>query len=608
MIAHVLIVDDEEEVLEALVPSFVKELGRRLAADRSFRRACEEAGSPLPASGPVNFAVSAAGYASAKVPLLPVHRPVHLRLWLCCDKGGSFRHALRLLKEHLVAVVVSDLRFSDDAAGARAGQLLVEDVQRRNPRTYCVLYSAYQRPEGFPPDRFVRKGSATNLGGEALAAQVVEGCTSYFSAPEVRRLGRELARRGLVYQSDAFGSVVRRLWDVAELYFGAEQKPVPGRRRPRPMLLLDGETGTGKTELAGLLHQLSDRRTEPFVAATCNQLTDETFLRSILFGHVKGSFTGAAADRKGLVETAGGGILLLDDLHMLREGTSTILHSFLDDGEYCHLGQDEQRRSAACAVVATVESPRWEEARRTGRLADSFVHRVEQLVVRIPPLRARPEDIEHQARQYAEEFSRQAGAEMELSPAALGWLASQGFAGGNSRRLRDFVRGLVTHHARVTDYLDVAELEEYGRERGLAIDAPAAVPAAPGASASPSQAEPAAGEGGSWNARMRRLAARVLASALEISLEEATLRTAELFDQHLPRAWASIEELGRAAGGGAGVDLKLFDELLRYYVVARTGTPAKAAKELGMKDNALREFIYSREQRHEPKPEGSSGG
>lgn len=598
MIPHVLIVDDEEDVLDALVPGFLRELSQRLARDDGFRAATSARGIDLPRT-PLNLSVSAHGYQSQKVPRLVAHSPVHLRLHLCCEKGGSFTHSLRLLKEQFVAVVVSDLRFADDGLGARAGRLFVDDVERRNPETFAVLYSAYQRPDGFPPERFVRKGAANNLGGEELLEKIVQGLTQFFQSPRVGRLAAELARRGLAYESDAFGTVLRRLTEYARLYFDVEEPDARGRRRPRPMLLLDGETGTGKTELAHLLHQVSGRAAFPFVAATCNQLTDETFLRSTLFGHVKGSFSGATTDRPGLVQSAGKGILLLDDLHKLTDGASMILHSFLDDGEYSHLGQDETRRSALAAIVATVETPRWEEIKRTGALSESFIHRVEQLIVRIPPLRERPEDIALQTKMYVREFAKAAGVEIEITEGAIAWLKEDGFAGGNSRRLRDFLKGVVSTNARVLDQIDVGELREHAREIGSIPKRPAAGPTAV---ARPPAADSA--ESSAWSERITRLAARALAEELSLPEADAFAKIEQLFADEFGRVWESLRAVANRLEQKQ-VDIKLTDELLRYFLVRQTGSPAKAAKELGMKDNALREFIYSREDKRRSSADGN---
>ncbi|QDU59784.1 Regulatory protein LuxO [Planctomycetes bacterium Pan216] len=603
LIPHVLIVDDEEDVLDSLVPGFVSDFGRRLVESEDFQKANAAAGFPLPRSGRLNIAVSATGYRSGKLERFAYHRPVHLQLHLCCEKGGSFRHVLRLLKEHFVAAVVSDLRFSDDAVGSRAGRYLIEDIHRRNPDTFAVLYSAYQKPDGFPDDRFIRKGSAANLAGEKLIEKLIEGVGLYLRSSSITRLASELKRRGIVYQSEAFGSMLRRFSDYSELYFSREPAVDPARRRPRPTLLIDGETGTGKTELANLLHQLSQRREFPFVQATCNQLTDETFLRSILFGHIKGAFSGATTDRPGLVQTAEKGVLLLDDLHKLTDGGSAILHSFLDDGRYCHLGEDEVARTAEAAIVGTVETPIWEEIKAESRLSESFLNRVEQLVVRIPPLRDRPEDIAHQAQHYCRLFGDEVGQEMELSDEAIEWVVEHGLPGGNSRKLRDLIRGLVTSHARVTDYLDIVEMEEYAAEMGLVAPKPvttsSAVPASLDDESTVGTVDeewpPSDGEG--WSLRVVELARAALGDQTGLEGDDLDQVCRALFLERMPDLWRSWQAVAEKVASQGAVDIKLIDELFRYFAIFRAGNPARAAKELGMKDNALREFVYSREQK-----------
>ncbi|HVJ81262.1 MAG TPA: sigma 54-interacting transcriptional regulator, partial [Planctomycetia bacterium] len=551
MLLHLLIVDDEEHVLDSLVPGFVGDLGKRLAADARIRNGLSQAALPLPKHGSLDIKVSAVGYKSGKLDKYVSRSPAQVHLHLCCEKGGGFRHALRLLKEQFFAAVVSDLRFSEDALGARAGRYFIEDVQRRNPETFGILYSAYQKPEGFPADRFIRKGAAANLGGEELLAKLVEGVAAYVEHPTIRRMTRELGRRGLIYQSDAFGAALRRLSDYAQLHFGTEGPAPDGRRRPRPTLLIDGETGTGKTEFAGLLHALSERRDFPFQSANCSQLTNETFLRSTLFGHVKGAFSGAAADRPGLVAAAGKGFLLLDDLHAIDEACSVILHSFLDDGEYCHLGQDEVRRAAHAAIVCTVETPRWAEVKAEQKLPESFFNRVEQLMLRIPPLRERPEDIAAQAKAYCQLHAAQIREEMELSPAAVAWLVEFGFPGGNSRKLRDFLKGLVTANARVNDYLDVPELEDYAAEIGLVakLRPASAATQAPQPTTKPSDAansspappapdSPAAQaiewpiedlDPQNWQARIARLAMQALADESGLSGDQSETECRRMF-------------------------------------------------------------------------------
>ena len=604
MILHALIVDDEEDVLESPIPGFVRELADALTMSRSFQ-ANKQAGFPFPTAQPLNIKVSAIGYQSHRVPKYKHHSPVHIHLHLCCEKGGSFRHAQRLLREHFFAVVISDMRFSEDSLGSRAGRFFVEDIVRRNPELTGILYSAYHRPDDFPPDHFVRKGSATNLGGVELLSKMVEGFARYLAFPSINILALSFTGDGLVYQSDEFGSMLRRAYDYSRLYLDIGEDEQARHRHPRPTILIDGETGTGKTEIAGLMHAISNRRAMPFVSATCNQLTDEHFLRSVLFGHIKGAFSGATQDRPGLVETAGKGVLLLDDLHKLSDGSSVILHSFLDDGVYSHLGQDEMRNTAHCAIIATVETPRWQEIKAKGDLAESFITRVEQLVLRIPPLASRPLDIEYQSRYYCQLLSKSVGEEMELSDAAIAWLVDYGFPGGNSRRLRDFLKGVIAHFARVTDYIDEPEIEEFAQESRLLVRSEKNLSPQPSLDLSrrtQAETEPVWNvleDRSSWTGRIARLAVTALAEELDIPANEAEQLARRLFEHDFQKLWKEFEAITHQTGVRHSIDIKLYDELFRYYAVFQTGNPAKAAKQLGMKDNALREFIYSREQKRE---------
>ncbi len=396
-IPHLMVLDDDPRVLESLIPSFPNDLAKGLGADRSVGAALRR--GDLGTSGAIHVKVTAHGYASERLAAYRHRSPFHVHLHLVRERGGRFDLARKLLNEQLFAAVVSDLRFSDDAGGLRAGQLFVDEARRVHPEVQGLLYSAYPRPEGFPAERFIRKG---NEGGESpgLAGVVTRAVAGHLAEPPVATFAAAVADQGIVYQSDALGSTLAQLFDLARL-FGAEPTKASGTgrgRRPLPCLLLDGESGTGKRGLAELFHAATDRRKSPMAVASCNELTNETLLRSILFGHRRGAFTDAREDRPGLVASAGKGLILLDDFHRLPNAASAILHSFLEDGEYSRLGEEEVRRQADAAAVLTVETGPWLERRRSGELPLAFLARVERLPLAVPPLRDRPEDIDAQAR------------------------------------------------------------------------------------------------------------------------------------------------------------------------------------------------------------------
>src|SRR5262249_48159391 len=153
---------------------------------------------------------------------------------------------------------------------------------------------------------------------DELCDKMVKGFAAYLRHEGVKRFalglrGKPTEYMPLFYRSDAFGGVLRRLYDIAERYFG----PAPGKHTPgQPLttLLLNGETGSGKSQLARLLYRVSGRDGQGFQIARPADFKDNHRLNSTLFGHLEKAYPGAPAN-PGLVKSAGSGVLLLDDLH-----------------------------------------------------------------------------------------------------------------------------------------------------------------------------------------------------------------------------------------------------------------------------------------------------
>ena len=463
-------------------------------------------------------------------------------------------------------------------------------MRRVHPEAQGLLYSAYPKPDNFPADRFIRKGSEA-AGGPTLAAAVVRAVEAYLADPAVGAFVRGIAEQGLIYQSASFGTTLAQIFGLARLLGYAASASSPGRlRRPLPCILLDGESGTGKRGLAALFHAASDRRKYPMPIASCNELTNETLLRSILFGHKRGAFTDAREDRPGLVATAGKGTLLLDDFHRLPPSCTAILHSFLEDGEYSRLGEEELRRQAECAAVLTVETGPWAERRRSGELPLAFLARVERLPLHVPPLRERPEDLEAQARWLARAVGAELGAEIELSDDAIAQLKVQPFAESNSRELRNAVERAVYTHYRETDLIEWPHLKPF---LGGGEPVPARPARSPSGAASPAAAPPILNE---WQRRLRALAAKILAKGLNLPPSEAESLTAGLFDQALPAAWPAFDA-ARHRDGAPPIPLPVWEDLWRCFAVSYLGGPTPAEKVLGIPANTLRQWINDRESR-----------
>jgi len=193
---------------------------------------------------------------------------------------------------------------------------------------------------------------------------------------------------------------------------------------PCPVHLV-GETGTGKEGAARALHALSGRR-GAFVPVNCAGLDEELFLAQ-MFGHTRGSFTGAVADRPGLVAEAQAGTLFLDEVADLSPTNQGRLLRFLESGEYRRLGETTTRRADVRVVSAA--NVLLSERVAAGLFREDLVYRLAMLVIELPPLRERSGDVPRLARHFARELGKQ------LTPAVCAALERQRWA-GNVRELK----------------------------------------------------------------------------------------------------------------------------------------------------------------------------
>ena len=199
-------------------------------------------------------------------------------------------------------------------------------------------------------------------------------------------------------------------------------------------LLLRGESGTGKGALAESMHQQSGRAVKPFVTVNCPTLTSE-LIASELFGHTRGSFTGAVRDQPGKVEVADGGTIFLDEIGDLPPGIQAKLLRFLQERKYERIGETKTRMADVRIVAATNRD--LESQVREGHFREDLLYRLNVVEVTLPPLRERPEDILDLARHFLSLFCAAAGRPvMELSPATQRLLLSHPWP-GNIRELRN---------------------------------------------------------------------------------------------------------------------------------------------------------------------------
>jgi DNA-binding NtrC family response regulator len=355
------------------------------------------------------------------------------------------------------------------ALGANPPEIVVAEVRWQTGNGFSLLEAARRITPGAPAILFTSQPSVS----EAVRA-MQEGADSYLSKPlgaellqAVRQglerragLGRQgvplraprtLPPKGLVGESPAMKALLSQIALVGPT---------------RTTVLLLGETGTGKERLAQALHDSSPRRNAPFVAVNCAALT-ESVLESELFGHEKGSFSGAYSRHEGRFKVADGGTIFLDEIGEISPAIQVKLLRVLQERRFERVGGNETVSVDVRVIAATNRNLREMVEARTFR-ADLY-YRLNVVALDVPPLRARREDVmplvEHIVPRLALELGIDAPA---LTPEALRILAAHSWP-GNVRELENVLeRALVLSHGR--------PISELVLSRELLPDSPDDVP------------------------------------------------------------------------------------------------------------------------------------
>jgi DNA-binding NtrC family response regulator len=328
---------------------------------------------------------------------------------LLIDDAGQdaqFGQQRSVLDLALKAVLVVPLRTQDRAFGV---------LYLDNP----VRAGAFDEEARRAAEAFAQ-GVAPLLARELLLRRQEER-----KAERLARLRREHHLSGLLGQSDALLEVLEQLLRVAPTDVA---------------VLVTGETGTGKEAVARALHQNSRRAQGPFVAVNCGAISPE-LVESELFGHERGAFTGAVAQRAGHFEQADGGTLFLDEIGELPLAAQAKLLRVLQDGTFFRVGSSTARKVDVRVVAATHRDLKQEAAQ--GRFREDLRFRIDVVRIHVPPLRERDEDVARLAQAFAQDFAKA----HSLTPRRLGARALALLEGhpwpGNVRELRNAVERAV---------------------------------------------------------------------------------------------------------------------------------------------------------------------
>ncbi len=342
------------------------------------------------------------------------------------DLAADGREALAAMEQTGYDVVLVDLRMP-----GMDGMTLLEEIQTRGYGSTVIVMSAYGSMD--TAIEAMKRGAYDYLNKPFEADEVV---LTLRKAEERERLKAENRRLlGQVRRDYSFHNIIARS-DVMKKIFRTVEKVADYKTT----VLLTGESGTGKELIARAIHYNSARAKKAFVAVNCGAIP-ENLLESELFGHVKGAFTDAIRNKKGLFEEADGGTLFLDEIGELPLSLQVKLLRVLQEEEIRRVGDNRPTKVDVRIVAATVRDLVTEV--KEGRFREDLYYRLNVLALHLPPLRERREDIPLLVDHFIEVYNERLGtAVTRVQPEAMRLLMDYGWP-GNVRELENTVERAI---------------------------------------------------------------------------------------------------------------------------------------------------------------------
>jgi len=363
---------------------------------------------------------------------------------VCMEEGGQ---ALARFREESFDLVISDIRMPK-----MDGLELLKKIKEHRPQAAIIMITAYASPE------------------DAIAA-MKSGAYDYLTKPfklkEIKNVIRNaLAKAGerpeQATPAGMFQNIVGHSAKMLQVYNLVKQ--VAGTKTN---VLISGESGTGKELVARAIHQLSPRTGESFVTINCSAIP-ESLMESELFGHVKGAFTGAVANKKGLFEIAHGGTVFLDEIGDLSPLIQVKLLRVIQEREFMRVGETQTVSVDVRLISATNKD--LEKAVMDGSFREDLFYRLNVVHVHLPPLRERREDIPLLAQYFLEKYSNELKKNVRsISSYALDSLMKYNFP-GNVRELENIIErsvALESSNIILPDSLVLAEYKKEGPPRAF---------------------------------------------------------------------------------------------------------------------------------------------
>lgn len=339
--------------------------------------------------------------------------------------AANGREALELLKKEPADVIISDVKMPD-----MDGIEMLRAVRETLPDLGVILMTAFASVETareafkLGADDFIQKPFDV----EELKLIVKKTLEKQALIDENRAFKRAQRERGSIKNIIGNSSIMQSIFQMIETV--AEVNST---------VLINGESGTGKELVARAIHDLSPRAEKPFISINCGAFT-ETLLESELFGYIKGSFTGANANRKGLFEAANRGTIFLDEIGEMSPAMQVKLLRVLQERKVRPVGAHDELSIDARVIAATNRDLK--QMSLDGTFREDLFYRISVIPISLPPLRDRREDIAELVYHFIGKFCDQTGRKLTISPKAMNLLENYMW-GGNVRELEHTIERAV---------------------------------------------------------------------------------------------------------------------------------------------------------------------
>ncbi len=343
------------------------------------------------------------------------------------SSAGNGKEALNMLNDTIYDLIVSDVQMP-----GMNGIELLRNVKEVCPDTTVIMITAY---------------ASTESGVEAMKAGAYDYITKPFKVDEIKLIiknaleKKRLEVENLLLKREfrerySFGNILGNSPEMLRVYDLIE-KIGPTKTN----VLVEGESGTGKELVAKAIHYQSPRREKPFVAITCGAIPDG-LMESELFGHMKGSFTGAIANKAGLFEMADGGTVFLDEIGELPLAIQVKLLRVIQERSFRRVGGTEDITVDVRIISATNKT--LEEEVKKGNFREDLYYRLNVLQIRMPPLRERLSDVPILARHFLDKYAKEHGKDVKgITTVAMRILEGYSYP-GNIRELENVIeRGVA---------------------------------------------------------------------------------------------------------------------------------------------------------------------